>query len=230
MRMKRFITGTVAAGLLGLAPIALAAAPAQAATFNAQVKMEISYTKTQVGRSVSIQGNVVADPGSGELLQVPTGTATLQRKLAGSSSWSTLETDTSAGSFYFYPIKATQNATYRVVYSGGTYNTHVFNSATGERKLQVMRKLGDKIRRTTLSGKVSPTYKKKKVVIEIKKGGKWRKYTTLKTNSKGKWSKKLPAKSKCTYWRAYTPADTKFVKSYSNYSYYTVRGYKNCRR
>ncbi len=231
MRMKRLFAGVLSAALLGMIPVAISAAPAQAATYTTRVTAEMSYTKIVAGRDISITGKTEFSNGS-VWGQVPfgTGRVDLQRQFKGSSTWTTIDTDEYGDSFYFYPVKATQNATYRVVYVGGTKDGHTYTEASASKALKVTRDLGDKIANLKLQGKVKPDYKKKKVTIQVKakKNGKWKKYATVKTNKKGKWARKLPAKSKCTYWRAFTKGDKKFVKSFSNYSYYTVRGYKSC--
>lgn len=228
MRMKRLAGGVLSAALLGLTPVAFTAGPAQAATPTAttitgKLTGTIKGSTARYKANVSISGNVESANG------YPTGTLVIQQKLAGKKSYKTVYTDTSPG-YFSHSFKAKQNANYRIVFTGGSDSQYTYLNSETSANLKVMRDLGDKISNLKLQGKVKPKYKKKKVTIEIKtsKKGKWKKWATVKTNKKGKWAKKLPARAKCTYWRAWTKKDKKFVKSYSTYSYYTVRGYKSC--
>ncbi len=224
MRMKRFFGGVLSAALLGLVPVALTSAPAEAATPMAtSITGGIDKTTTVVGTTVYLSGKVESADG------YPKGTLVVQEQRAGSSSYKTVLTDDSPG-YFSYSFKAKQNTSFRILFTGSSDSTYTYLDSNGTASLNVMRDLGDKIANLKLQGKVKPKYKKKKITIEIKtsKKGKWKKYATVKTNKKSKWAKKLPAKSKCTYWRAYAKGDKKFVKSYSRYSYYTVRGYKSC--
>ncbi|WP_235736498.1 hypothetical protein [Nocardioides alcanivorans] len=229
MRVKRLFGGLLSAALLGLVPVSLATVSAEAATvMPTTLSGQISVAKAKYGSSFYISGKINSAAG------YPKGTVTLKRKLASESAFKTIGTYESYGSWGFYNLKAVGNASYQVSYSGGSDSgsnpTYTYSASAVTTNQKVMRDLGDTISRTTLKGKVKPDYKKKKVTIQVKatKKGKWKKFATVKTNKKGKWAKKLPAKSKCTYWRAFAKGDKKFVKSFSNYSYYTVRGYKSC--
>ena len=226
MRMKRLFGGVLSAALLGLVPVALSAAPAQAATYETRVTAQMSYTTVEAGRDISITGNTEYFDGStwravpSNYESSPTastaGAAVLQRKLAGSSTWTTIEVDSSAGSFYFYPVRATQNATYRVVFNALSKDGHVYPANGAEGKLTVLRKIDVKTKYGSLkvTGKVSPEFKKKKLVVQVKKG-KWKTWKKVKTNNKGKYAVKLVGSRNGTKYRFVAPGSKKFAKTTS---------------
>ncbi|CAM3330509.1 hypothetical protein NODU109028_11990 [Nocardioides dubius] len=219
MSIKRFVTGAVAAGLLGLTPIALAAAPAQAATPSATaIAGQISKSKTEYGDSFYISGNVQSEFG------YPTGTLTLSRKLAGESSYKVVGTDTSPGYFWF-DLKAAGNATYVLSFSGGSDSQYDYQPSSISTKQSVFRKVTVKTnsRTMTAKGKVTPSFGKKKILVQIKKGG-WKTFKRVKTDKAGKYSVRLPGKrGKGNKYRLVIKADKRFVTN--NYHTITSRIY-----
>lgn len=207
MNFKRFITGTVAAGLLGLTPIALAAAPAQAGTpSGTQIAAQISKSKAEYGDSFYISGNVESQFG------YPTGTLTLSRKIAGESSYKVVGTDTSPGYFSF-DLKAVGNATYVLSFGGGSDSQYDYQPSTLAGKQSVFRKVTVKTnsRTMTAKGKITPSFGKKKFVVQIKKGG-WKTYKRVKTDKAGKYSVRLPGKrGKGNKYRLVIKGDKRFV-------------------
>lgn len=219
MRMKRFITGAVAAGLLGLTPLALAAAPAQADTIITRVSPDGLATKIQAGQKFSVVGKVeYSTNGGASWAQVPfgSGSVVLQRQLKGSSTWSTVSTDQYGDSFYIYPVTATKNANYRLVYSGGTANGQNFPAASASGYQAVLRKIDVKTRYGSLvvSAKVTPDFKRKKVVVQVKRGG-WKTWRKVKTDKKGKMKVKLVGNRKGIKYRFLVKGDKSYSTTYS---------------
>ena len=127
------------------------------------------------GESLSLSINVVAGA-----TQVYDGTLTVQRQLPG-KDWKTIAT--SASAYLYDTIKAVGNANYRVLYSGS--GDYAPSSAAVTSKVQ--RKLTYKnagTRRVVLSGKVSPKYKGKVIILK-QQGKKWKKFKTVRTQQQG---------------------------------------------
>ncbi|WP_028645207.1 hypothetical protein [Nocardioides sp. URHA0020] len=162
------------------------------------------------GDSLSVSINVTA-PGT---QTVYAGTVSVQRRLAG-QSWKTILRSQDA--YLYKTIKAAGNASYRVIYSGGSNYQGTFAPAVSSIKsLKTQRKLTT----TTLSGrhagfkgKVSPA-KKVKIVVFKKKHGKYKKYKSLRANRKGKFTVILPAPRSGRYnWKIVFKGDAKFAPS-----------------
>ncbi len=213
MRIPRFVAGLVSAALLGLVPVSLAAAPAQAATMPTRVDIQTGGSSATYGQTIQVAGNVVAHNGQ-EWLGVPAGTAYLQELVPG-GAWRTIDTDTYPSSFYF-TVKARQNASYRVTYTGGAYREYTFPAANSATKgVKVKRKLKESIRKLVFKSTVSPSYKRKKVVIQVKAGKRWKTHRVIRTDRRSRFAIKLPATRKRTYFRAVIAGNKKFTKTVS---------------
>ena len=142
------------------------------------------------------------------------GPAVLQRRLAGSDVWKTLQTDPSGESFSFVST-AIANAYYRVVYDGN--ETYLPTRATG--RLNVTRLMHDRIVDGTLvlRGRVEPGWANRNVVVQVRKSGEWRRYALVRTDDESRWSKRLFAvQGKSTRFRAFVPETTRFAKSFTD--------------
>jgi hypothetical protein len=206
----RALVGLLSVALLGLVPVAFAG-PAHAAA-ETRIVAE-SVKRATYGDEFAADGKVQYYNGS-SWQAVTSGGLVLERQKAGSTSWTTVASDDSAGSFYFYPVKAVSNATYRLVYQGDSS----FNATQVSWKVRVQRQIPvDVNRRLVMKGKVKPTWKRKPVMIQVKKGKRWVKYAQVKTNRRSRFSKKLyvtPGGAK-TYFRAYVKGTTQFVATKS---------------
>ena len=228
MRIRRFLAAVTTVALAGPALAVVATtAPASAATATriagsdggAWIKASSYRTQPGVpvyGDTLSLSINVVTDAGQ----QVYDGTLTVQRQLAGQSSWTTVATSTSA--YIYDSIKAAGNATYRVIYSGsGDYApSSDAVSAKVQRKLEY-KNVGD--RKVVIAGKVSPKFRG---VVKIFKqqGKKWKTYKTVRTNSLGRFTTPLPApRNGRFYWKMEIAASKAFSKTqtgkFYTYSY-----------
>jgi hypothetical protein len=212
MRTTRLIAGTVSAGLLGLAPIAIAA-PSQAAD-NLTTATTASSDKTtiQYGDDVYISVDVQGSDG----LSATDGASTLYAMEAGSSAWVPVSTGTYPGSD-FYPVKPRMTTTYKVVYGGYTATTAYEDtyqpSESPTFTIGVARKITAPSSGFVLKGKVTPDYAKKKIVIKVskKKNKGYKTWKTIKTDKRGKYLVRLPRRGGTWYWTFTTKADAKYL-------------------
>lgn len=218
MRFKRIIAGTITAGLMGVTPLAMSApATADGLTFTPVVTFEINsvygppYT---YGADFYVSGKVE----DAATTETPLGGQALLQVLTPSNPvWTTVATDDSPGYLFFDGgFKFTSNAQFKVVFTGYTaanaYQDTFVAAESAVINAPVMRSVQAGNKGTTFSGKITPNYAKKKVKIQRKANGKWRKYKTITTDGRGKWRITLPAPSrKKTYWRFSIPGDANFV-------------------
>lgn len=210
MRYTRIIAGTVTAGLVGLVPVAVSS-PAEAATTYATASSLVAGAPGVVyGDEITLEGAVVDSVGA----PAYTGTVSLQVYSTKTPAWTTVQSDTSPSSYYFYDVKPESNSQYKVVYSGATETDgDVYQpSESAPVTVAVQRKVTANNKETTFFGKVTPDFGKKKMKIERKFGKNWRKYKVIKTDAKGKWRVTLPAPSrKKTFWRFSVAGDTHYA-------------------
>lgn len=217
--IKRIIAGTVTAGLLGVTPLAVSA-PAQAADNWTTTTVATPSTNGVVYGddlyvSVDISSSDGYSPGGSD------GTSTLYAMEAGSTAWVPVATASSTYSS-FYDVKPKMNTAYKVVYSGftdpdqGTYGDNYAPSESAPFTVAVQRNVSiDKAKaRMTIKGKVKPTYKRKKVKIRIKKGKRYVKYRTIKTDRRSRFTVRLPAprRGKKLFFKITVPGNSQYVK------------------
>lgn len=118
------------------------------------------------------------------------GTTTVQRLIAGQSTWTTVST-TNGAYVSSSGLKAVANAVYRITWSGsGDWSGSSADVAVRvSRAVEIQTISG---RRAGLKGKVKPAAKIK-IKIERKYGKKYKKMRTVKSNKKGKFIAYLPA-------------------------------------
>lgn len=221
MRITRLVAGTVAAGLLGITPIAVAA-PSQA-TVNLTTTTTATPSETAVayGDEINIVVEVVGSDGN----SVIDGTSTLYAMEAGSTTWAPVATGTYPGSD-FYPVKPLANTAYKVVYSGYAATTAYEDNYTASESATFTVGVARNVTiskakaRLTIKGKVKPDYKREKVKIQIKKGKTFKKYKTIRTNRKSQFQVRLPAprRGNKLYFKITVPGSSKFL-SYSEVWY-----------
>jgi len=216
--MKRLLTGAVAAALLGVTPVAVSA-PARAtdnltSTTTVQ-RVYPSGNPVSFGQTVGIRAAVKGSDGD----SVYDGTVTLYVRTPTAPSWKAVETKDASGYVGFTDFKARRKAEYYVKYSGyratSTYEDNYTSSQSGLLKLPVARVLNlkgtDARKGVKVTGKVKPTYKRKKVVIHKKVKRRWRKYRTVRTNRRSTFKTVLPASRKGIKWRFTVPGNKQFV-------------------
>lgn len=214
MRINRLVTGTLSVALLGLTPIALAAPSQATEVLSTATTATPSATAVKFGEDFYITVDVPSSDGSSAYR----GTSTLYAMEAGSADWVAIATNTSAGSDFF-DVKPKMNTAYKVVYTGYTAATQYEDTYTASESaaftVGVARNVTiDKAKaRLTIKGKVKPDYKKSKVKIQIKKGKKYKKYRTIKTNKKSQFQVRLPAarRGNKLFFKITVPGNSKFL-------------------
>ncbi len=227
MRVRRIVGSLVTAALVAT-PLSLAAtsSPAAAATpttvgsYSSSGWLSTSGYKSQPGATVygdTVYYSVSIKSSTGDY--VDSGTTYVQRRLAGSSAWSTIAS--ASGSYVSGDTRAVKGATYRVIYSGSSE----FAPTSAAKTLPVQRKITVANRghhRVLLVGKVGPKYRGK-VAIFKKHGRHWKRWKVVKTNRKSTFKSYLPAPRKGRYyWQVRIPGSRGFAKSNSG-TFWTYR-------
>lgn len=207
MRISRLAAGLVTAGLVGFAPIAVTA-PADAATVTTVATLT-SYDTDGVfeyGDDLSLTGSIKSSTGG----SVFSGTYALQVSTAATPAFTTIATGTASG-FLSFDVPASANATYQLVYSGGSSSSDTFTATTSAPyAAKVTRKLSLKTKRLQVIGKVSPDYSKKKIKIFRKDGKKFKKFASVKTDKKGRFTFNAPRRNKFKFI-VVVPGDSTFT-------------------
>lgn len=214
MRTTRLIAGTVTAGLLGLAPIAIAAPSQAAETWSTTTVATTDETEIEFGDEILIEVDVDGSDGLGP----STGTSTLYAMEAGSTAWVPVSTGQYPGSD-FYPVKPRMNTTYKVAFNGytdpdqGQFDDNYTPSESAPFTVTVARKITRPTSGFVIKGKVTPDYAKKKIVIQVSKKEKkgYKKFKTIKTDKRGKYKITLPRRGGTWYYAFIVKADAKYA-------------------
>lgn len=227
MRTTKFIAGLVTAGLLGVTPLAVGA-PAQATeNLTTTTTIEVDRPAVTYGQTISVSGTVIGSDGLSALY----GTVTVYQMTPSNPTWTPIGSDTTPGYFSFYPIKPRSNTAYKAVYSGyaaqTTYQDNYAPSESAPLSVGVQRNVSiDRAKkRLTIVGKVKPTYKNKKVIVHRKKGKRWVKFKTVKTNKRSKFLVTLPAPRRGgkIYFRITVPGNNEYLEYREVWYTYTYR-------
>jgi hypothetical protein len=211
MRITRLVAGSVTAGLLGLAPIAVAAPSHATDNLTTTTAATPSETELVYGEDFYVSVDVDASDGFSAFK----GTSTLYAMEAGSAAWVPVATGTSPSSTYF-DVKPQATTTYKVVYSGYTATSTSEDtyapSESAAFTVSVARKITYPSSGFVIKGKVTPDYGKKKIVIQVsKKQNKgFKKYKTIKTKSNGKYKIALPKRGGTWYWSFIVKGDSRY--------------------
>lgn len=219
--MRKSIVAGVAAA--AMAATAFIASPAQAVTENrtSSVSIETYYSKVEYGRKIGISTSVKDNTGA----SVYDGTVTLWSKTKG-KDWKAVQTIEAGGFRLFADLKPAEHTTYRATYSGYAATTQYENnyttSTSAESTVKVARKITSKKvkgKKFTVKGKVSPDFKKKKLVIKVakKSKGKYKKFKTIKTDKKGVYKVSFPRTRGLRYYKIIVPADSRHGKTYASW-------------
>jgi hypothetical protein len=218
MRFTRLIAGLTTAGLLGLAPVAISSPAEAAVTYTTSSSIAASAPEVTYGDDdLSINGAVTTAAGG----SVYYGSVALQVYSAKNPVWTTIQTDDSAGSYFFFDIKPDSNSLYKVVYSGTTAsNGDVYTpSESAPLAVGVNRKAVFKTPGLFLVGKIKPDFKRKKVVLKRKKGKKYVAWKKVRTNKKGVFRVKAPNKRGFKF-SVTIPSDKKYAGFTDYYQVY----------
>ncbi len=219
MRITRLVSGLVTTGLVVTAPLIVSAAPAEAATIGSTVTVSpLSSTELEYGDSIYISGTVKGVDGKTPNSPAP---VALVVSTPANPTWTVVGVDDSAY-FSFSSVKPSSNATYKVVYGGGTsgYGGSVNTLTPSESApltVTVSRKIAAKTKGLKVIGKVLPDYGKKKVkILQVVGKKKTKKYARVKTNKKGRFTFKAPNRSGFRFV-VVVPADASFAGTYAQY-------------
>lgn len=229
MKVLRRLSIPLAAIGLAAGLLVVTQTPASAATAPTRVVVQPIQKVQRYLLYINVTGQTQAEHPTAGWGQVPdTGTASLQRRLAGTTTWRTVQTDTTPGQFDFR-VRAMQNASYRVVYSGSTYGEWVFPAATSvNRWLLVRRNLNDYLSRSGgfyIRGDINPgggfyVFVERKTCSTCA----YRAYKRVISGKAGKFSVRIGVPRRGThYYRAYVKKNAKFTRSPSNKIYRTYR-------
>lgn len=119
----------------------------------------------------------------------------------------------------FSAAKFTGNANYRLYYTGGTDYSGTYSAAYSPVvKVKTYRALNDSgscARGCHLKGHIKPTYKHKRVIIQVKKGH-WKTYKKVKTNKASRFKVKVTAsRGAGTKYRIVVKGNKQFTKTVS---------------
>ncbi|WP_028660817.1 hypothetical protein [Nocardioides insulae] len=221
-------------GMMSFALTTTTASPAQAAVTVPTGWVNVKYTggvRTH-GSVFRVVGNWVwayEDQGGG----VPVGSVYLQFRPSGSAAWKNVAVDRTPNNFDLRQ-RVNLPGVHRLYYTGGrdAKGTYYARRATGAfASMPVKRKITVKLKKRAfkVSGKVSPNYKRKPVfLVKVKgpKATKGRKVAKVRTNRHGRYTVKLPKRSRTTYYRLWTPRKGDYVRGFSDKWIKTWRTYR----
>ena len=205
------MVGLLGAALLGVVPVGL---PAPAQAVEADIVATISTTRAPFDDAFTIRGSTTCQGSPAE------GSVQLYRRFDGApvDAWRLLDTDTTAAGFDF-ALRAKGNADYSVVHEDGACD----RSDAGAHQ-DVLRRMPIAINdRLVFSGTVRPAWKRRPVVIQVRRDGRWVAWESVRTNLRSHWSKQLYARRGTrTYFRAVVRRTTRFEQSPSRsvYTYF----------
>jgi hypothetical protein len=202
----------LAAGLLGVTPISTAsAAPARDTIATTTTAVPASRT-TDFGETVDVTVDVDGADGYS-----PTeGTSTLWARTATSSTWRAVATNTSA-SLDFFDVRPRMTTTYRVVYSGHEAATSADDSYERSESAPFTVEVARTITRPEggfeVFGRVRPRYGDRKVVVRVsaEERGDFTRFTTIRTDRRGRYSLTLPRRHGVWYWSFVVKADRGYL-------------------
>lgn len=231
MRITRLIAGAVSAGLLGVTPLAIQApahADGQTYTPVVNVKLNISDSPYEApymaGGGFYVSGDIT-DPSG---IEHPSGgQALLQVLTASNPTWTTIATDDSPGFLFFDgDFRFTENAQYKVVFTGSTAQSAYDDSYVAGESVPMVAPVTRKVaisnpKGTVLKGKITPDFGKSKIKVQKKVGKKFKKYRSFTTDKKGRFRFTLPAPSRGKWiWKVTVPGNKKYtawVNAYTTY-------------
>ena len=240
MRITRLVAGAVAAGLLGVTPIALTApAHADGQTYTPIVTAELNPMGSPYeapfyyGQEFYVSGSVT-DPNGG--YDATGGIAYLQVLTADNPVWTTIAEDTSPNYLFFDADFAfSENAQFKVVFTGAPATSPIFDTLlpaeSAAMDAATTRKVTFKNPRDTVAtGKISPDYKKKPIKVQKKVGKKWVKFRTFKTSKRSTYRFSLPAPRRGKwFWRITVPGGSDFTDWVAVVNTYSFRAATNAR-
>ncbi|TYL55731.1 hypothetical protein FXB39_00515 [Nocardioides sp. BGMRC 2183] len=228
--MRRLLGTALAAAVATVSLGAISTAPASAATGSTKIVgtsnngwVYTSSYKSQPGPAVAgdtVYFSIDVVSTTAGVSDPYAGGVKVERKLAGTSKWTTVATST--GPYLYDNVKAIKNATYRAVYAGGASGSNSWTGSSASKSVAVQRKIAYKDvggNRVVLSGKVSPKYTGKVSILK-KSGKKYKAWRAVKANKKSRFKVALPApRNGRYYWQIKIKAGGGFATSQTNKFY-----------
>lgn len=223
--MGRCRVAAVVCALLGgvVVPVPLGVpAPAYAEPTVATAVIVSSVGTVRYHDVFTLGGQVVyTDPVEQQQFALTEVTVRLDRRYLGSSTWTALGTDVTAGAFpaYAFDVTAQKNAVYRVTFAGDdTYQASAAKETVHVRRRVPARVVEPRENAFYLVGRVVPSYAGKRVYLMRRTCSScpWKTLTSQLTSDTSRYRFRLPLPKKGThYFRARVPASTSYVKSVS---------------
>jgi hypothetical protein len=227
MRSARsMLVAGVAAAAIALPGVAIAQSAHQPAPASAQkaatrhhtwIVFQFDHTRG-FGTSTVVRGQIAWKTAGGRVASVPGGKrVTLLRKMAGSGQWHRLGYQRTGDNGRFaFKARSKGNAKYRIVFGGNRQ----FQPARGETAVSVYRHFESQLEDVTgrFHGRVIPGYAHKRVYLEKRTCGTcgWHRARSRLAGRHGTFHFTVGAPRHGRFWwRVRTPADTRFITSYS---------------
>lgn len=200
---------------------AVAGSPARAMpVVSGVVETDVRWTRWTVrlpyGERTLLEGQVVSDE-EGALAEVEVGLYARRADLTGWTRVGVAVTSSDNAVFRFDQHLPDGSTEYRAVYEGDLLHA----GAEGRRTVGVSRRVDDALRSrregAVFSGRVSPRYAGRPVVVQRKTCGGcgWQRLTVLRTSDRSRWRTTVGAPPAGSAWRfrVVVPADARFLRS-----------------
>jgi hypothetical protein len=196
---------------------ASASAPQAAKRHNTWIVFQFDHTRGY-GTPTIVRGQIAWKTGNGQVASVPGHKRVkLFRKFAGTRTWKPLghQRTGDKGRFAF-KVRSKANATYRIVFRGN----RKFQPARGVTSVSVYRHFETQLEDVSgrFHGRVIPGYAHERLFLEKRPCADcgWHRARSRMTGRHGKFHFTVGAPSSGRFWwRLRTPADTRFITSYS---------------
>lgn len=192
-----------------VAPTLIVVAPASA---QIDPDSRISDVTPAHRQPFSIRGGIVND---GTDVPCAGGRTTLFRIPLRTEDPQVVGTDADGGTFSF-DLTATVNAYYYLHHTGN--DTAQCAEDSGGWVQSVHRRMPSNVsRRGILSGAVKPAWRRKPVIVQVKKSGRWVTHDKVRTNRRSRYSSKVYARrGRTVQFRAFVKGTPDYVKSYTD--------------
>jgi len=198
--------------VLGVTSLAVAPSATARETLSTTTVAEPEARTIAFGETIDVTVDVETEKGYS-----PTdGTSTLWARRATSRKWKAVATNTSA-SLDFFDVRPRMTTTFKVVYGGHEAATSSDDSYERSQSALFTVEVARTITRPEggfeVSGRVRPRYGERKVVVRVsaqERGG-FTRFTTIRTDRRGRYSLVLPRRSGVWYWSFVVKADRKYL-------------------
>ena len=211
MRITRLATGSVTAAI-AFTSVGLGVPSSASETYATTTVATASESVIDYGDVISVEFDVDSESG----YPPPTGTSTLLERRAGTETWREVDT-TSSMSGQFSGVKPRMSSTYKVVYSNRTATSDsddsYGSSQSDELTVQVARRITYPQKVFKLSGRVTPSYARKTIVVKVSReqNAGYRSYKKIRTDARGRYRITLPRRGGTWYWSFRVKGDARYL-------------------